>query len=140
MRTIILLVLLSAGPVCAQCPVEILNINPRGAANMVNLGRGRGFKQMGYDLTVKWKNVSSKEIAAVKFGIAWIDPVGDEHPAYTTFSGEDRVKPGQTKKYQWEIPLDQDETRAIGWVVKVKFKDGTTWEDDDSRACKGRSK
>lgn len=133
----LLALILAASPVFAQCPVEILDVNPRGATHMLNLGRGLGFVATGSDLTVKWKNISSKEIAGIKFGIAWIDAVGDQHPAHTGFTGEDKVKPGQTKKYQWDIPLNQDETRAEGWLTKVLFKDGTVWEDNGTHSCKG---
>lgn len=87
------------------------------------------------DIQLRYKNVSRKKIAAIKF--AWYgenafkEPadMGDyEHNGFGRGFTDDILKSGQVKTSQWEILSKDGRTVILAWPIEVMYTDGTKWE------------
>lgn len=86
-----------------------------------------------YRLT--YKNASDKEVAAVRFGIQYYDAV-DSPTFQSKVTADEKVKPGKSKRVVGAAWLGNAQTRLAAYVDRVKFRDGTYWNDDGSQSCK----
>jgi hypothetical protein len=125
----------ASSPVSAACPIELLKVDPRAYP----------FGTLGpcCELQIKYRNTSGKTIVGTKFSAAFFDATNDRHESAWSYTADDVVQPGEKKGPHWSDSVYFDEIgygiRAEAWLVKVRYSDGTTWEDDGSRACKRAS-
>jgi hypothetical protein len=127
------MLLLCAGSLMAQCPVEITDIGtaPMMARRQVNLEDPQGPLTIPIRLDVKVKNLSGKEIQAVRLRAWWADRL-EEFRVVTANMDTESIKVGKERKVGYQLP--QYETGTAGWLVvpvKVLFSDGTKWENEE---------
>lgn len=117
------------------CPIEITKVDPRSYP----------FGTTGpcCQLQIKFRNSSDKTIVATKFGAGFLDATNDRHDSAWNYTSNDVVRPGEKKGPHWDDIVYFEEygygIKAEAWLVKVLFSDGTSWEDDGSKSCKGVS-
>lgn len=129
----LLVLFMLTGAAFAQCPVEILHVNPHAYVSQ----RGSGFK-------IEFRNASEKKIKGVEFNASYFDGVNTERPGYESFVAKKNLEPTKKTSQTWVpyfryINRDNGENGAEAWVTKVLFEDGSIWRDDGSRTCKGES-
>jgi hypothetical protein len=88
---------------------------------------------------VDYKNISDKEVDAVKFRVDFVDEMGDTRQTEIFYTNTINVKPGKkhtgqagyTDQREWDyqiheaLPPNHVKLRFV--PVKVKFSDGTEW-------------
>jgi hypothetical protein len=84
---------------------------------------------------VKYKNVSSKTIAGIRF--MWYGTNAFNEPAdlgstlAEGFGGgfmDEPVKPGQVKEATWDVLSRDAKKIKLAWPTEVSFTDGTSWK------------
>lgn len=129
MKRILLTIVLLCGYAAAQCPVQVTKAFTRGVY------RESGGRLSFPSMVIHFTNVSDKVIVGTKFSAYYTNAVGDKRESVNTFTTGDTVKPGKSKR----VEFNQYDTNSIKapsvYVLKVKFQDGTTWEDDGKRSC-----
>ena len=87
---------------------------------------------------VTYQNTSAKEIEAMSFTIQYFDVV--DAPTFTVPAGvKDKVRPGQTKRVIGAAWLGNRGTRIAAYIDRVKFRDGTYWNDGGLKLCQKAS-
>ena len=115
-----------------ECPIEITKVDPRSYP----------FGTTGpcCQLQIKFRNSGDKTIVATKFGADFLDATNDRHDSAWNYTSDDVVRPGEKKGPHWDDIVYFEEygygIKAEAWLVKALFSDGTSWEDDGSKACK----
>lgn len=115
-----------------ECPIEITKVDPRSYP----------FGTTGpcCQLQIKFRNSGEKTIVATKFGADFLDATNDRHNSAWNYTSDDVVRPGEKKGPHWDDIVYFEEygygIKAEAWLVKALFSDGTSWEDDGSKACK----
>ncbi|WP_439696508.1 hypothetical protein ACFGVS_28270 [Mucilaginibacter sp. AW1-7] len=84
---------------------------------------------------LKYKNVSGKTIAAIKFnwyGVNAFNEPADLGNSYAAgFGGgftDDALKPGHSDDGTWSVLSRDAKKIKIAWPTEVSFTDGTTWK------------
>lgn len=115
----------------AACPILIQQIHPHWI-----FGEGDPW---GSYLLVVFKNTSSKTIAAVRFGVSFVDALADTHQSVYSYDSDSTVKPGKSSKPEWSDGVYAGslghKVGAIVWVEKARFADNTFFMDDGSHSC-----
>lgn len=88
----------------------------------------------GDAISVEFRNLGDKPVAAEKFFYNWVDGVGDERPGGALVS-QKKLKPGDKKAIGSGPVPHPDGTYPHAWVAVTKFADGSTWRDDGSHSC-----
>jgi hypothetical protein len=118
-----------------ECPLEITKVDPRSYP----------FGTTGpcCQLQIKFRNTGNKTIVAAKFGADFLDATNDRHESAWNYTSDDVVRPGEKKGPHWEDIVYFEEfgysIKAEAWLQKALFSDGTSWQDDGSKSCKGVS-
>lgn len=89
-------------------------------------------------LWINMENQQAKKVVGAKFGVQFIDAVGDPHESIFHYTSNDSVKPSKKHMYQWVLTGTdaQDVSNgASAWVEKLLFEDGSKWEDDGNKRC-----
>ncbi len=91
---------------------------------------------IGYDA----HNTSNKEVLAVKVHVTYYDQVFDGFDYELALLGSHSIKSG--KSYKFEHYLATVDHDTLDWItpfqitlVKVRFADNTTWQDDGTNSC-----
>ncbi len=111
------------------CPVEILEVNPQ--YHQYGPGAIKTF------LAIRYRNTSGKDIRAIKFGALFFNVLDEPTFSYNRYIGPDPLKlddPRPDKTAYWS-QSDETADKADAYVIKVKFLDGTFWEDNGSYRC-----
>lgn len=120
----------------AACPIEIKQIHPHWI-----FGSGDPW---GSYLLIVFTNNSTKTIAAVRFGVAFVDALGDTHNSVYSYDSDSTVKPGKSSKPEWTDGVYAGElghkVGAIVWVEKLRFADDTFFVDDGGHTCGAHTK
>jgi len=123
-------------PAQQTCPVKIVKIGElsgiRGGlvAYSTGLASGRAFE-------IDYINRSDKIVSTVRFGVGYLNSMHELFDTEMVTTKESRhVK---NKKYSvvgnnGHI-VGNDKMRAVAWVEKIMFDDGTYWNDNGSRSC-----
>jgi len=90
----------------------------------------------GRSVELKWKNISSKKIAAIRFKWygenAFNEPADMGIPAYGKgFGGgftDDELSPGKTDSGTWPVYSRDGKKIIIAWPYEVAFSDGSHWK------------
>jgi hypothetical protein len=116
------------------CPIEIDSVNPNATM----------YDHPGKYLEINYRNVSGKDIRAIKFGALFFNAVDEPTDSYTHYLTSETLawndkraaqgKPQYQATSRWSQYFDTAEV-ADAYVMKVKFADGTFWADDGSFAC-----
>lgn len=84
---------------------------------------------------LKFKNVSTKEIAGIKFkwyGTNAFNEPADLGSTYAAgFGGgftDDNLKPGRSKALEWDVLSRDGKKIKLAWPYEVSFIDGTSWK------------
>lgn len=114
----------------AGCPIEILGVNPQYGSP---LDKANSRTQ----LEIRYRNVSGKDIKASKFGALFFNALDEPIYSYARYIDSELLTKGEDKhgrKSRWHQFSDTAEI-ADAYVIKVKFADGTFWEDNGSFRC-----
>lgn len=113
------------------CPIAITRIHPHWI-----IGQGDPW---GSYLLIQFTNTSPKIIAAVRFGVAFVDALADTHESVYNYDSDSAVKPGKSSHPSWDDGVyagaPGHKVGAIVWVQKLRFADGTFFVDDGRRSC-----
>jgi hypothetical protein len=90
-----------------------------------------GHGGMTEDMAVEYRNDSDKEIVEVKFRVFFLnkgDPKTQDWNSVGEYSSKHKLAPGKKNTAQWPsyVPFLAKKMRAD--VIKIVFKDGSTWE------------
>lgn len=123
MRQILIISVLSllAVPVMAQesCPVKITDV-----------------RNVAMTVTVLFTNSSQSTIDRAEFVVVLVDSKAGEH-YLPLMESKKRLKPGQdgTASISASEAPQLPTVQARAYLLGVTFADGSTWNDDGSRAC-----
>jgi hypothetical protein len=118
----------SAPATPSGCPVEILEANPQ--YHQYTSVAVRTYLQ------IRFRNVSGKEIRALKFGALFFNDLDEPTASYTSYIDSNPIKADdkRDKTGLWNQYSDIV-AKADAYLIKVKFTDGTFWEDNGSYRC-----
>lgn len=95
---------------------------------------------LGRDIRLVWKNVSNKNITAIRF--RWYGLNAFNRPAdmginsmAEGFGGgftDDLIRPGKTDYGEWSIISRDGKKVVLAWPVEVVFEDGSKWESQSN--------
>ena len=128
----------------AQCPVEVVKVNPSETQSWDrSLRSGADPKKLAAmppDFVVKLKNISGKGIRGLVILAASYDATEDLHIIPALWDAPSAIKIGEEKTLKWDNFV-YSHTAATGWVViptKILFEDGTKWRYSlESKGCYG---
>ena len=90
-------------------------------------------------LDIKVHNDSGKSVSAFEFGSVYSNKMGDEGASTNSISQNRRSIAAGVYLTVWAMDRDTLEQSGIGqvevFVSRVKFDDGTFWQDDGTRSC-----
>jgi hypothetical protein len=83
------------------------------------------------------KNVSDKKIVALEMDGRYTNAFGDDKPFRLKSMLDRPIKPHKQDigSYNTGIIVGEGGKIATFWLTRVKFEDGSTWEDDGSHHC-----
>jgi hypothetical protein len=120
----------------SACPIAVQQIHPHWI-----LGDGDPW---GSYLLIQFRNTSSKTIAAVRFGVAFVDALADKHESVYSYDSDSTVKPGKSSHPEWSDGVyagsPGHKVGAIVWVEKLRFADNTFFVDDGTHSCGAHSR
>ena len=126
----------AADPPQSSCPIGIKQIHPHWL-----FGDGDPW---GSYLMVQFTNNSSKTIAAVRFGVAFVDALADTHESVYSYDSDSTVKPGKSSHPLWSDGVYAGslghKVGAIVWVEKLRFADNTFFVDNGTHSCGAHTK
>jgi hypothetical protein len=93
----------------------------------------------GTCLLVGYKNVSGKEITAVRFSVIFVNAFKEDSPALEVESTQ-TIRPGKTQSILWRDgvywnDLGRDRMDARVSVSKVLYRDGSSWSNPEVKAA-----
>jgi hypothetical protein len=136
----------TAGQACPLATTRFENVTGFKAALMAGPAGagpfGKKIRRSESYLHIEIQNTSAKQIAGVRIGTTYYDSVeeivGEPHLVTQTV----KTRPGKTMIV--DHPDDEftngDKTLVVGWVDKVFFFDGSSWQDDGSHTCGARTR
>ena len=87
------------------------------------------------DISVTYKNVSSKKIDAVRLRWYGVNAFGDPADMGTSFQqgfgggfDDDPLGPGKSRTASWSILSRDGKKVVLAWPIEVVFTDGTKWK------------
>ena len=83
-------------------------------------------------------NESNREVEAVRFRVQFFDAT-DSPTSWQEFVVSKKLKPGKHTGTMNNAPFGVENTRLEAYVNRVKFKDGSIWDDDGSKSCRAKS-
>ena len=91
---------------------------------------------------VEIRNNSNKKIVGAKIHMVYYDAVGDPKDNGIDYTSDGKLNPNKKSLYVWKTRflVDDSSQGATAWVMKVLFDDGSTWEDDGTKACSAKSR
>jgi hypothetical protein len=120
--------------VLKKCPIEIIFVGPQATV----------YGRVGKYLEIQYRNISGKTIKAVKFGALFFNALDEPTDSYTRYIDSQGIKwddeksdarfPQPEVSGYWSQYFDTVD-KADAYVIKVKFADGTFWQDDGSYRC-----
>src|ERR1022692_376583 len=112
------------------CPVEITTINNSVkaalAAALIGVGNSNSWVMLTY------RSNSAKIITAARFGIGYINPLGEFSIIDSIDTPRMKLKPGKRSSVVMGFS-GTGNTHLVGWVEKVAFSDGTYWADSTGK-------
>ena len=119
-------------PIAKQPPIQIEKAEYlKGASS----GVAAYLTNSSANYRLTYKNASDKEVAAVRFGIQYYDAV-DSPTFQSKVTADEKVKPGKSKRVIGAAWLGNAQTRLAAYVDRVKFRDGTYWNDDGFKVAR----
>jgi|ERR1017187_1592809 hypothetical protein len=148
MRSVLLLAVIVAAAATAQtpsqpstseqsatagCPIEILGVNPQYGSQSDKANSKTQFE-------IRYRNVSGKDIKASKFGALFFNALDEPIYSYAQYIDSELLKANvkaNDKRVSVGLWYQFNDTAEIAdaYVIKVKFADGTFWEDNGSFRC-----
>jgi len=127
--------ILTSSAVSAQqkqfCPIEIQRTN---SLHYVS----KDIDRLHSGLRIEFVNRAQLNTAAVEFGVVFTNLLGEQQQSRSMYEQNTPVKPGQLHKSDWsdsKYTKGQPGLKAMAWVERVGFADGSVWQDDGSRSC-----
>jgi hypothetical protein len=140
----------SSSPVQAQpSPKQICSIQPTKVKYSLGMSVLAGIVNGGLNTAappvaeVQWRNQSAQTMIAVRFAVQFFDVV--DSPTYLQeVTLEQKLKPTKTNSGlaaadtngglapAW---FNKRNTHLTAWIERVKFADGSIWNDDGSHSC-----
>ncbi len=84
---------------------------------------------------LRYKNVSGKTIAAIKFRWYGVNAFGDPADLGNTYAAgfgggftDDALKPGRSDDGTWSVLSRDAKKIKVAWPTEVSFADGTKWD------------
>jgi hypothetical protein len=122
----------------AACPLQIVKVDSSNGLKTGLLAAMAGAPRSSGWFVVSYRNKSDRTITGVKIGVSYINAVQEVVSTESLVPPEMNLKPNKGRSIvaaNGQI-TSGDPMRAVAWVQKVVFADGSTWEDMGSRACK----
>lgn len=136
----LLLLLATIIPVTGQeCPVTVMEVNPSAIIPTEPLRSPYRYN----GLKIKHKNVTDKDIRGVEFLVISFNAVDNQSRRYVVSSGNTKPAKEATTYFPSDAPWDAKLSGFNGTAVvvnKVRFSDGTIWENRNENECVGYSK
>ena len=120
-------------PVAAveSCPVIIQSL---GSSSSLKAGLLAALAQSGssnYWLIIKYQNASQKPISGIRFTVVYLNSVREPVNTEDVTTSGGILKPGKS----FQIIQPDSGQSVVGWVARILFADGTTWDDDGTKSC-----
>jgi hypothetical protein len=120
-----------------SCPVSITHLESSSNAKAGVMAALAGAASSNTWLVLKYRNETGKVISGVRFVVVYFNSVLEPVHTEDITTPTQKFKPGKTDSL---IQADDyitggQKATTAGWVAKVLFSDGTSWEDNGSRSC-----
>ena len=129
---------LSGGDARASCPIQFQKVDPHSYPFSAGL-LGADKDPWDHYLRIEFKNVSSKTIVAIRFGVAFINAMAETQESVYSYNSSQNVAPGKVNKPYWGDGVYFNrygwKMGATAWIEKVRFADHTFFTDDGNRSC-----
>ena len=119
-----------------ECPIAISKVDPFAVVM---------FSAHSIQLKITYQNTNSKEIVGANFGGTFFDSNFQKSATSDAYISKERVKPGETKitgfsnvDMHKKIPGISNRKGEV-YLLTATFADGSTWQDNGSKSCKGRN-
>ena len=130
-----------------KCPVSIINLtsgNSLKASMVVSMESQGNSRSIGKSfLTVKYQNNSNQEVTGIGFRVSYLNSVQEiQHVSDVITPTGAKLKPKKSftvVQPDW-VYVGTEKMKLSGWVDKVVFADGTSWNDDGSKVCAATSR
>ena len=89
-------------------------------------------------IAIRYRNISGKDIRAIKFGALFFNALDEPTLSYTRYISSEplpTLRDKQPDKTSYWSRSDDTVDKADAYVIRVKFLDGTFWEDNGSYRC-----
>jgi hypothetical protein len=113
------------------CPIEIQRTNSLQYVP-------REIDRLHSGLRIEFVNRAHLATASVKFGVVFANQMGEQQESRISYYQNTPVKPGHSHKSDWsdsKYTKGQRGLKALAWVERVGFADGSVWQDNGSRSC-----
>jgi hypothetical protein len=128
----------AVGQSLPSCPIEFQKVDPHSFPLASGL-LGTDKDPWDHYLRIEYKNVTTKTIIAIRFGVAFVDAMAEANKAVYSYNSPEVVKPNKVAKPFWGDGVYFHEygwrMGAIAWLEKVRFADNTFFVDDGSHSC-----
>jgi hypothetical protein len=120
-----------------SCPVQPTVVRYAGAGMkaLAAMGTGPNSNTM---FEFAYQNESNREVEAVRFRVQFFDAT-DSPTSWQEFVSSKKLKPGKHTGTMNNAPFGFENTRLEAYVNRIKFKDGSIWNDDGSKSCRVES-
>jgi hypothetical protein len=113
------------------CPVEIKSTNS-------NYYVDSSVDPWNSALRIEYINHAKVNTTAIRFGVYFANTMGEREKSVYYYLDSDGLKPEKLRRSNWSDGVYTQGTyslKALAWVEKIGFADGTVWQDDGSRSC-----
>jgi hypothetical protein len=123
------------------CPVQPTNVKYAGVrtslAMSIIAGLTPDFTHINPDepiALVQFSNQSRQEVKAIRLGIQYFDAV--DSPTYTqSVMYQAKLKVNKSATAMSQSLFGTQGTHLVAYIDRIKFKDGSVWNDDGSHSC-----
>jgi hypothetical protein len=117
------------------CPVQLTNVRYASFGAGLALAIAVPISAYTEKVQLEYTNQSEQEISAVRFTVRYFDATDSPTFSQPTMVQE-KLKPHKARKALELAWLGQRNTHLIAAVDRIKFKDGTVWQSDDTHSCR----
>jgi hypothetical protein len=119
------------------CPVVIKGLESSSSAKAGLFAALTSSAPSNSYLILKYQNNSQKQVSGVRFVVAYLNSVREVVDTEDLTTPAQKLKPG--KSFSLVRPDDYitngQRVEIIGWVARVLFSDGSSWNDAGTKSC-----
>jgi hypothetical protein len=119
------------------CPIQLTKVKYAGMAVSILAGVAQDLTGIDAGVPiaqVQFTSQSNQEINGIRFNIQYFDAV--DSPTYTqTITYQAKLKTNKSSGALAQAWLGTANTHLSAYVDRIKFKDGSIWNDDGSHSC-----